>query len=430
MIVVPLSMVGLSVHASESVRYPFSKPNSSVQFGVVNHGRKTGISADRTTDDTHAIIGVGKSLAHGYVYGTASYANENHHNTDLSAYGASVGGVYLSERANIDANVIVHRGDNKHLGSSTIHQTHTSETTAGNIKTITTTHTTTTTTRTFDGDVRGYANVGATFDVGQHGEIRTGLRHEFGMDSDTHANVRYQHYYDSDRSMAYVYADTDSRYETGIQHSITGMPISVNAHLFHHRQDGKSDNGGGIGLTYHFGGGSSLRGKRGTDSLARMNAHVRQVISTASPHSVKEVDRLGTVVANIKTETSSSEQQEILDTLTAFKQPTIVVENGNTIRVTDHGIIDMDGVENVEYVLTTVGGTQVKSKNGVFSGLIDGEYTITTTAEAKNGNTGEYTPAINPNEAKATIKTAPVTPIMTPDEFNNIISKLPTSLRD
>lgn len=443
MIVVPLSMVGLSVHASESVRYPFSKPNSSVQFGVVNHGRETGISAqllvphgtvtygisaDRTTDDTHAIIGVGKSLAHGYVYGTASYANENHHNTDLSAYGASVGGAYLSERANIDANVIVHRGDDKHLGSSTTHQTHTSETTAGNIKTITTTHTTTTTTRTFDGDVRGYANVGATFDVGQHGEIRTGLRHEFGIDSDTHANVRYQHYYDSDRSIAYVYADTDSRYETGIQHSITGMPISVNAHLFHHRQDGKSDNGGGIGLTYHFGGGLSLRGKRGTDSLARMNAHVRQVISTASPHSVKEVDRLGTVVTNIKTETSSSEQKEILDTITAFTTPKVVVE-GDTIRVTHHGILDSDGLENIQYTLTTATGTTIVSKNGVFSGLIDGEYTITTTAEAKNGNTGEYTPAINPNEAKVSIKTAPVIqPI--PDLPNYQLEYIPTNTEE
>lgn len=203
-------------------------------------------------------------------------------------------------------------------------------------------------------------------------------------------------------------------YETGIQHIITGTPVSVNAHLFHHRQDGKSDNGGGIGLTYHFGGGSSLRGKRGTDSSTRMNAHVRQVISTASPHSVKEVDRLGTVVTNIKTEISSSEQQEILDTLTAFTTPKVVVE-GDTIRVTHHGIFDSDGLENIQYTLTTATGTTIVSKNGVFSGLIDGDYTITTTAEAKNGNTGEFTPAINPNEAKVSIKTAPVTPIRTPD---------------
>lgn len=413
----------------------------TVSIGGVNHGRENGVSAqimvptdsvtygiagDKSKTQAHIIAGAGKSFDNGYVYGTGSYAREEHYGKNLEAYGASIGGAYMRDGVMLDGNVIVHKGKDAHLGTDIKETTASSVNISGNVQTTTTTHTRTTTRHDFDGRTRGYANLGATFDTGKNGETRIGVQHEFGMNNDTSANIQYNHFYNNDRSKTYISADTNKRVEVGVQHAISegNSPWSVNAMAFSEENNGKRNNGGMIGVTYRFGGGSapSLRTRDTQNANARMNAELRNTINTSSPHAVKNVDTLGQRVTNIKTETSSSEQQEILDTITAFTTPKVVVE-GDTIRVTHHGILDSDGLENIQYTLTTATGTTIVSKNGVFSGLIDGDYTITTTAEAKNGNTGEYTPAINPNEAKATIKTAPVrTPEIIKAEVENFMN--------
>lgn len=265
--------------------------------------------------------------------------------------------------------------------------------------------------------MRGYANVGATVNVGQNGELRAGVQHEFGMNDDTDANIQYTHYFNDNRSKAHLYADTNNRYETGIEHAFNDSNWSVGASVFSENNNGQRNNGGMLGVTYRFGGNKApaLRTNDTRNANARMNDILGNVVHTSSQHAVKNIDTLGEIKTTQTVTQNITENKEILDTLTVFKQPTVVVENGNTIRVTDHGIIDMDGVENVEYVLTTVGGTQIKNKTGVFTGLIDGTYTITTNAEAKNGNTGTFSPVFNAEAVKVIIDTAPAIPIRTPD---------------
>lgn len=157
--------------------------NPHLSIGGVNHGVEDAVSAqvviptdtmayslslDKSKNQFHTIVGVGKSFGKGYAWTTASYAKENHHNKDLTGYGASVGGVYTTTRTYIDANLTSHKANNAHIDSQ-ISETH-SQTVevAGNIETTTTTHTHTTTTRDFKGDTRNYFDLGATLTVGQN----------------------------------------------------------------------------------------------------------------------------------------------------------------------------------------------------------------------------------------------------------------------
>lgn len=302
------------------------------------------------------------------------------------------------------------------MDSTVTNSTQTRESITGNIKTITTTHTRTTTERTFVGDVRGYANVGATVNVGQNGELRAGVQHEFGMNDDTHANIQYRHYFNDNRSKAHLYADTNKRYETGIEHAITDA-VSMSAVVFSEQYHDDRNHGGMLGFTHRFGAGKApaLRTVDSHNANARMNAELRNALHTISPHAVKNIDTLGEVRTTQTVEQSVTEYKEILDTPVIFAMPTVVVENGNTIRVTNHGITDVDGLENIQYTLTTAGGTTMVNTTGVFTDLVDGTYTITTSAEAKNGNTNQFSPVFNTEAATVTIDTVPVTPIRTPE---------------
>lgn len=428
-------------YANPSVTIPF---HSYVSIGGVNHGSENavavqvvvptdtavyGVAADKSKTQTHSIIGAGKSFEKAYVFGTASYAREEHYGKDLTATGGSIGVGYIGKGVALDGSVIVHRAGDAHLDTKVEETTSSATNISGNIKTTTLITTKTTRHRYFDGQVRGFADLGATFDVGQNGEVRVGARSEFGINHDLNGNLGYSHFYNDDRSKLFARIDSDQSAELGFEHAINNTNWSVGAFVFGEKHHGTHDFGGGLHAIYRWGGMGQAPSMRET---AKTNVHsvlqnkFRTALHTSSPHAVKNIHHLGNIVTTQTVEESSDQTIEKMDTEPKFTAPTVEV-TGNTIHVTDHGISDADGVENVEYILRTVGGTEIKNKTGVFEKLIDGTYTIVTVADVKDGSTGQLVTKENPNRATVEVKNVQT---MTQAEFDEIISRLPTDLDD
>lgn len=260
--------------------------------------------------------------------------------------------------------------------------------------------------------MRGYANLGATVNVGRYGELRAGVQHEFGMNDDTNANIRYTHYFNDNRSQAHLYANTNERYEAGIEHMLTDT-VSMSAMLFSEQYRGDRSNGGMLGFTHRFGAGKApvLRTVDNVNANVRMNAQLKDVLHTISPHAVKNVHHLGNIVTTQTVEESSDQTIEKMDTEPKFTAPKVEV-NGNTLIVTDHGIEDADGITGITYVLYMNGNKILESKDGKFENLKNGEYTIETIGGIVNGSTGQVVATTN---KFTTTKIVDVAPIRTPE---------------
>lgn len=431
-------------YANPSVTIPF---HSYVSIGGVNHGSENavavqvvvptdtavyGVAADKSKTQTHSIIGAGKSFEKAYVFGTASYAREEHYGKDLTAKGGSIGVGYIGKGVALDGSVIVHRADDAHLDTKVEETTSSATNISGNIKTTTLTTTKTTRHRYFDGQVRGFADLGATFDVGQNGEVRVGARSEFGINHDLNGNLGYSHFYNDDRSKLFARIDSDQSAELGFEHAINNTNWSVGAFVFGEKHHGTHDFGGGLHAIYRWGGMGQAPSMRET---AKTNVHsvlqnkFRTALHTSSPHAVKNIHHLGNIVTTQTVEESSDQTIEKMDTEPKFTAPKVEV-NGNTLIVTDHGIEDADGITGITYVLYMNGNKILESKDGKFENLKNGEYTIETIGGIVNGSTGQVVATTNKFTTTKTVDVAPVKPIMTQAEFDEIIARLPTSLRD
>lgn len=184
--------------------------------------------------------------------------------------------------------------------------------------------------------MRGYANVGATVNVGQNGELRAGVQHEFGMNDDTHANIQYRHYFNDNRSKAHLYADTNKRYETGIEHAITDA-VSMSAVVFSEQYHDDRNHGGMLGFTHRFGAGKApaLRTVDSHNANARLNAELRDVLHTISPHTVKNIDTLGEV------RTTQTVEQSTAVTTTPIRTPEMIKAEVEAYMATVNKNIDL-----------------------------------------------------------------------------------------
>ena len=93
------------------------------------------------------------------------------------------------------------------------------------------------------------------------------------------------------------------------------------------------------------------------------------------------------------------------DAPTVFIQP-IGSTAGKTITVASHGIVDLDGIKDVQYLLykgnisSVSGAPYLQNTTGIFPNLDNGEYTIQTKAMAKDGVTDQFVERTNPHLLK------------------------------